>query len=110
MSGAVSLPLWLFVVLVALAAGATLDRLLVPSSRRMIRRRVNRMLERLNTQLKIRIPPFKVTRRDILIDRLRFDPQIAEAIAREARERGAPREVVARDVDRYAREIVPSFN
>ena len=110
MPGAVSLPLWLFLVIVALAAWAALDRLLLPSARWMIRRRVNRMLERLNTQLKIRIPPFKLTKRDVLIDRLRFDPQIAEAIDLHARERGAPREVVAADVDRYAREIVPSFN
>ena len=110
MSGAVSVPLWLFVVLLALAAWAALDRLLLPSARWMVRRRINRMLERLNTQLKIRIPPFKLTKRDVLIDRLRFDPQIAEAIDLHARERGAPREVVAADVERYAREIVPSFN
>ena len=110
MSGAVSLPLWLFVLLVALAAWAAVDRLFLPSARWMIRRRVNRLLEKVNTELKIRIPPFKVTKREVLIDRLRFDPQIVEAIAVHAQERGAPREVVAGEVERYAREIVPSFN
>ena len=110
MSRAVPVPLWLLGVLAFLAAWALLDRLLLPSARWMLRRRVNRLLERLDTELKIRIPPFKVTRREVLIDRLRFDPQVAEAVGTQARERGVPREVVFETVGRYAREIVPSFN
>ena len=108
--GTVSLPVWLVVVLVLLAAWAALDRLLIPSVRWVLRRRVNRVLEELNTRLKIRVQPFKLTKREVLIDRLLFDPQVAEAAEAAARESDMPREVAMEQVGRYAREIVPAFN
>ena len=110
MRGAVTIPLWLAVVLVLLAAWAALDRLLLPGARWFVRRRVNRVLEELNTRLKIRIPPFKLTRREVLIDRLLFDPQVQAAAEAEALAGDTPREVVLRRAGRYAREIVPAFN
>ena len=110
MRGSVSLPTWLAVVLAVLAAWAALDRLLLPSVRWVLRRRVNRVLEELNTRLKIRIPPFKLTRREVLIDRLLFDPQVQQAADAQSRERDMPREVAMGKVERYAREIVPAFN
>ena len=69
MSDTVSLPLWLAILLGILAAWAALDRLLIPSVRWVLRRRVNRVLEEINTRLKIRIAPFELTKRDVLIDR-----------------------------------------
>ncbi|HKD16324.1 MAG TPA: 1-acyl-sn-glycerol-3-phosphate acyltransferase [Thermoanaerobaculia bacterium] len=110
MRGAVTIPLWLAVVLVLLAAWAALDRLLLPGARWFVRRRVNRVLEELNTRLKIRIPPFKLAKREVLIDRLLFDPQVQAAAEAEALANDRPREVVLRQVRRYAREIVPAFN
>ncbi len=110
MSGTVSLPTWLAVVLAILAAWAALERLLLPSARWVLRRRVNRVLEELNTRLKIRIQPFKLTKREVLIDRLLYDPQVQQAAEAEARESDMPREVAMRKVERYAREIVPAFN
>jgi len=110
MRGTVSLPTWLAVLLALLAAWAALDRLLLPSARWVLRRRVNRMLEELNTRLKIRIQPFKLTKREVLIDRLLYDPQVQEAAEAESRQRDMPRDVVMREVERYAREIVPAFN
>ena len=106
----VSVPLWLLVPGGLLAVWAALDRLLIPSVRWLLRRRVNRLIERVNTQLKIRLPPFKLTRRAVLIDRLLFDREVQEAAAAHARESGMPREVAVETVRRYAREIVPSFN
>ena len=105
-----TLPLWLAIVLGLLALWSLLDRLLIPSARWFLRRRVNRVLEEINTRLKIRIPPFKLTRREVLIDRLLYDPQVQEAAEAAARETGTPREVVQDRVHRYAREIVPAFN
>ena len=105
-----SFPLWLAVLLAILAAWAALDRLLIPSVRWFLRRRVNRVLEEINTRLKIRIPPFKLTKREVLIDRLLYDPQVQQAVEAEAREKAMPREVVMARVHRYAREIVPAFN
>jgi glycerol-3-phosphate O-acyltransferase len=105
MTDTVSLPLWLAVVLVALAAWAALDRLLVPGVRFVLRRRVNRVLDELNTRLRIRIQPFKLTKRRVLIDRLKYDPAVLEAVEAFAREQEMPREVAMARVDRYAREI-----
>ena len=110
MRDGVTLPLWLAIVLVLLAAWAAVDRLLIPSVRYLVRRRVNRVLEELETRLKIRIPPFKLTKREVLIDRLLFDPQVQHAAEAYARERDMPREVVMAQVSRYAHEIVPAFN
>lgn len=110
MTRLVSLPLWLVVLLVLLAAWAALDRLLVPGARWYLRRRVNRVIDEVNTRLRLKIPPFHRTRRRVLIDRLVYDPKVVEAVDTEAREKGIPRQVLAGRVERYAREIVPAFN
>jgi glycerol-3-phosphate O-acyltransferase len=110
MSNTVTLPVWLAVLLALLAAWAVLDRLLIPSGRWVLRRRVNRVLEEIDTRLKIRIAPLKLTKREVLIDRLLYDPQVLQAAEAEAREKQAPRDVVMERVRRYAREIVPAFN
>ena len=87
-----TLPLWLAILLGLLALWSALDRLLIPSARWFLRRRVNRVLEEINTRLKIRIPPFKLTKREVLIDRLLYDPQVQEAAeAERARFRNAAR-------------------
>jgi glycerol-3-phosphate O-acyltransferase len=110
MTQPVTLPFWLAALLFLLAAWAALDRLLVPGVRWYLRRRVNRAIDRLNTRLKLEIPRFHRTRRQVLIDRLVYDPKVVQAVDAEAREQGAPREVLAARVERYAREIVPAFN
>ena len=110
MHGTVSFPTWLAILLVLLAAWAALDRLLLPGARWVLRRRVNRVLDELNTRLKIRIQPFKLTKREVLIDRLLYDPQVQQAAEAHARENDMPREVAMRKVHAYAREIVPAFN
>ena len=79
MTRLVSLPFWLVALLVLLAAWAALDRLLMPGVRWYLRRRVNRVIDELNTRLKLEIPPFHRTRRQVLIDRLMYDPRVQEA-------------------------------
>ena len=110
MSETVTLPIWLAVVSAALALWAAIDRLLIPSVRWVLRRRVNRVLEEIHTRLKIQIPPFKLTKREVLIDRLLYDPQVQAAAQECFREEEIPREVAIERVRRYAREIVPAFN
>ena len=110
MSSSVTLPLWLLVLVLLLALWAALERLLIPSVRWFLRRRVNRVLEEINTRLKIPVPSLALTKREVLIDRLLYDPQVVEAVAAHAREQKMPREVVMGQVRRYAREIVPAFN
>ncbi|HEX6203162.1 MAG TPA: 1-acyl-sn-glycerol-3-phosphate acyltransferase [Thermoanaerobaculia bacterium] len=109
MSDPVTLPLWLALVLAALAAWAVLERLLVPGVRWFLRRRVERVVEEVNRRLAIEIRPFQRTRRRVLIDRLVWDPRVLAAVD-EAVAEGVPRDVAMARVARYAREIVPSFN
>lgn len=110
MAVTLTLPLWLAIAVGLLVLWAALDRLLIPSARWFVRRRVNRVLEEINTRLKIRIAPFKVTKREVLIDRLLYDPAVQQTAETEARESEVPRDVVRARVRRYAREIVPAFN
>jgi glycerol-3-phosphate O-acyltransferase len=110
MTSTVAVSLWLLILLVLLALWAVLERLLIPSARWIFRRRVQRVLEDINTKLKIRIPPFKLTKREVLIDRLMFDSTVQEAAAAHSRESEIPLEIVMQQVSRDAHEIVPSFN
>ena len=110
MTGSLALPLWILAVVGALALWAALDRILMPSARWFLRRRLNRMIEEVNTRLELQIAPFQQTRRRVLIDQLSYDPEVMAAIDAEAQATGTPREVLSRQVERYAREIVPSFN
>ena len=110
MSGEITISIWLFVLLMAVLVWAILDRVLIPSSRWFIRRRINRLIDEISTRLDIRIKPFQLTKRQVLIDRLVYDPMVVEAIQENAQKRNCPREIVQREVIAYAREIVPSFN
>jgi glycerol-3-phosphate O-acyltransferase len=107
---AVTLPFWLAAVLVVLAVVAIVDRLLTPSFRWLLRRRVERVLDEVHTRLQIRIQPFKLNRRQTLIERLIHDPEIAAEAERFAAAENLPRREVAARVERYAGEIVPAFN
>lgn len=81
-SEAVVLPVWQLAVVLVLALLFLLDRLLLPSVRWVIRRKVNRVITEINDHLQIGIRPFQLTKR----------------------------KVAQEEVRRYAREIVPAFN
>jgi glycerol-3-phosphate O-acyltransferase len=106
----VSVPLWLFLAIAAFALWSLLDRLLIPSGRWLLRRRLNRLIDSVNRRLDVEIKPFQLTKRQVLIDRLVYDPQVVAAANEHARASNLPREVAMAKVERYAREIVPSFN
>ena len=110
MAVTLTVPLWLAIAVGLLVLWSILDRLLIPSARWFLRRRVNRVVEEINTRLKIRIPAFKLTKREVLIDRLLYDPRVQEAAEAEARDTRMPRQAVQARVEQYAREIVPAFN
>jgi glycerol-3-phosphate O-acyltransferase len=110
MTDPVTLPLWLALLLAALAGWSLLVLLLVPGMRWFLRRRINRVLQHLSTSLSVELPSFKLTRRQVLIDRLFHDPRLQAAVADHAKASGEPLPELWRRVDRYVREIVPSFN
>ncbi len=106
----VILPLWLVVLAGVLALVAVLDRLLVPSARWFLHRRLRRAIERANQRLDVQIPFFALTERRILIDNLAYDPEVLDAVEAESQRSGEPHELVVNRALRYAREIVPAFN
>lgn len=110
MSTGVTLPMWLAIVIIVMAMWAALDRLLLPGLRWFLRRRVNRVIDELNERLQLRIQPFKLTKRQVLIDRLMFDPEVLKAVEAYAAETNTPREAVMTEIRHYAHEIVPAFN
>ena len=110
MLASVTIPVWIFVLIVLLAAWALLERMLIPSVRWFFRRQVHQVIEEIGKRLDLEIRPFSLTKRQVLIDRLMYDPEVLEAAAARARERGVPRDLTMAEVERFAKEIVPSFN
>ncbi len=106
----VTLPMWVVVLAAILALWALLDRLLIPSVRWALRRRANRAIEELNARLHLHIQPFKLTRRQVLIDQLLHDHEVLHAVETHSNQEGVPRDVAMERARRYAREIVPSFS
>ena len=106
----VEVPLWLLVVIVLFAAVTFASHFLFPSVRWFFRRRLERAVERLNTRLERKIHPFKLARRHDMIQRLMYDPEVAQAVVEHARETDVPENVAFEQAQRYAREIVPGFS
>ncbi|NJM84682.1 MAG: glycerol-3-phosphate acyltransferase, partial [Tabrizicola sp.] len=106
----VEIPVWLLVVAGGLALVAALDRIIGPGIRWFFRRRMERVVGRINARLERKIEPFKLARRQDMIVRLLYDPKVMEAVAEHAAETGVPGEVAFEEARTYAREIVPAFS
>lgn len=105
-----TLPHWIVLGLGVLSALAILDHVLLPAGRAVVRWRSERRFERLNTQLRLRLQSFKMTRRRVLIDRLLHDPEVLAAVEQQARETDQPLKAVMKQARGFAAEIVPSFS
>jgi glycerol-3-phosphate O-acyltransferase len=110
MATTVTLPVWLVLVAGLLALAGLFDRLLNPAFQWYLRSRANRAIDELNSRLRLKIRPFKMTDRQVLIDRLAHDPKVIAAAETHALENDMPIAVALRDVERYSREIVPAFS
>ncbi len=106
----VTLPVWALVLILLFAAIAALDKLLFPSVRWFLRRRLENAVAQLNQRLTRPIQPFKLARRNDTVLRLIYDPQVAQAIVDHARSTGIREDVAFQTAERYAREIVPGFS
>ncbi len=106
----VEMPLWALILLLLFAGVTFASHFLFPSVRWFFRRRMERVVARLNQRLERPIQPFKLARRHDTIQRLIYDPAVAEAIAEHAHAEGIPEEVAFQKARRYAREIVPGFS
>ncbi|MBO9466264.1 1-acyl-sn-glycerol-3-phosphate acyltransferase [Tropicibacter sp. R15_0] len=110
MSNPVTLPLWMFLLILVFAAITFASHFLFPSVRWFFRRRMERAVKQLNTRLQRPIEPFRLLRRYDLIQRLIYDPEVTRAVVDHARETGMREDVAFEQARRYAREIVPSFS
>jgi len=82
---------------------------LVPAVRWYFRQRADKVLEEVGRR-GIELPSFKLTRRGALIHRLTHDPELLGAAEAFARENDTSMAVAMARVERYARDIMPSFN
>ena len=106
----VTLPYWAFITLAIFAAIMLLDRVFLPSMRWYLKRRVNRVIDEINTRLDVEIRPIQFTRRQTLVDQLVFDDKVIDAIKLYADEHEMPHAIAQEKARKYAEEIVPAFN
>jgi glycerol-3-phosphate O-acyltransferase len=109
-SSTITVTRWLAALVGLLALWGALDLVVLPLVRALLRRRVRRVLDEVEPRLTLRLRPFKLARRQGLVDRLAYDARVVEAAEEEARRRSLPLAAVMREVRRYADEIVPAFN
>ena len=110
MGATVELPVWVLVVVGLLATVAALERIIGPGVRWLFRRRMERVVAKVNARLDRKIEPFRLAQRRDMIARLVYDPMVMEAVAEHAAEMGVPGEVAFAEAQGYAREIVPGFS
>ena len=110
MTDPVEVPYWLLVIMVLVTLWAVMARLLMPTVRWFFRRRLTRLIEEVNRRLHVKLPTFSLTKREVLIDRLAFDPRVLAAVRAHCEANGTPWGVALKRVETYAREIVPAFN
>ncbi|MBV7396257.1 1-acyl-sn-glycerol-3-phosphate acyltransferase [Mameliella sediminis] len=110
MTAPVTLPFWLFALILAFAVISFTTHFLFPSVRWFLRRRLEKAVARLNQRLERPIEPFRLLRRYDLIQRLLYHPEVTQAIVEHAEETGVREDVAFQQARRYAREIVPSFS
>lgn len=100
----------MLIILVIFALVGLVDRIFAPSVRWFFRRRFNRAIDELNTRLALRIQPFKLTRRQTLIDQLMYDPEVIKAVEIHADENNVPRAMSMAQAQKFAKEIIPTFS
>ena len=106
----IELPIWFVVIAAVFAAIAALERALIPSVRWYFRRRMQRVVNRLNARLDRPIEPFKLARRHDMVQRLLYHPDVMQAVNAHAHREGIPENVAFQQAKKHAREIVPSFS
>lgn len=110
MTTQVSLPLWIVLLLGFLALWTIGHKVFLPILRKSLRRREKRAVTQINKRLDLQLPPFKLTKRRVIIDRLLHDEKLLKDVKDYCRENSLGKEDVMNKVRSYAREIVPSFN
>jgi glycerol-3-phosphate O-acyltransferase len=106
----IEIPIWTVWLAGILALIGLLDRILMPTVQWYLKHRMDKAIGVLNDKLQLKIQPFKLTKRRVMVDRLAFDPQVIEAIIEHSQTEKVPYRVSEHMAYRYAKEIVPSFS
>ena len=106
----IEIPTWTVWLAGILALIGLLDRILMPTVRWYLTRRMDKAIAVLNTKLQLKIQPFKLMQRRVMVERLAYDPQVIEAVLEHSKTEGVPYRVAEHMAYGYAREIVPSFS
>jgi len=107
MTATVTLPIWLFVLILGFAAVTFASHFLFPSVRWFLRRRLERAVAELNKRLKRPITPFKIAQRADTIQRLVYDRDVLAAVAAQAAADGVPEAAPAATHARSCRRFLP---
>src|SRR5439155_5991250 len=75
----ITLPLWVVIVVGALAAWALYEHVLLPALGWLVTHPANQVIDDVSSRLRIGIRPFQRTRRQALIHRLLTDPKVQQA-------------------------------
>ncbi len=110
MTSQVSLPIWLLLLLCLLSFWTIGHKILLPIVRKSLRKREKKAVTQINKRLDLQLPPFKLTTRRVIIDRLLHDEKLKKDIKDYCLEKKIEEESAVNKVRFYAREIVPSFN
>jgi len=110
MSNLVEIPLWLVILGAGFAIIAFFSHFLFPSVRWFFRRSTNEAIDKANQRLPFKIPNLTLTKRRVLVERLMYDGDVMQAARAYSDEHAEPMDVTMEKVERYAKEIIPSFN
>jgi len=110
MDTSISLPLWVFALLIIGFVHAAIFGWLIPTLRWYIRHRSIRKSDKKNSELQIQIRPFLRTPRRVLVDRLKNDKEVLKEVDKLISEKNVKRNTLETQVGTYATEIVPYFN
>lgn len=110
MTGMISLPVWLFIILSLSTLLVFLRVVVFPLWASFWSARTRHVVEEVNPSLQLHMSSFTLSRRRVLADRLACDPVVEAGIMSIARERGISVEKTRRESWRFAWDIVPDFN
>lgn len=110
MSGEITLPFWIFMILLFAFLLVFIQYVVYPLVASFISARSRTVAEELGPMLQLQMSQFTLTRRQVLADRLANDPEVEARLEEFARHKGLSKEQVRREAWRYAWDIVPAFN
>ena len=103
-------PLYILIPLALLAAVALLERVLLPPVRVILRRRLRRVTAEIDAHLRIKLQPFKLTRKKVIEEMLIHDPEVVRVAGEVRAAQGLSWDEVTDMVRVAAHEIVPRFD